>query len=147
MKTKFFLLLVSIFEFSFPGDAQTGGFNELVDSLEQILFSNDDSVEITAFFGNERQVHDSVYYVRSVQPDFDSILPLLKSLAYSKEFKLLAEIIHIYNRQQEIFKIEWEPVLRNNHYACQTANEQFSILEAFEATIHSLKFGRLVILG
>ena len=86
---------------------------------------------------------DSVYYVRSVQPDLDSVLPLLKSLAYSKEYNLVPEIIDSYNRQQEFFKREWEPVHRNNHYACQTANEQFSILEAFETTIHSLKFGSL----
>ena len=122
-------------------NAQTTDSNLLLYSLRTALFSDSkEIVEISVFFGYNKQRVDSIYFVRKVQPDVDVVMPLLKKIAYTKDISLLHELINLYNEQQSFFKKEWEPVFRNNTYACDAANEQFWILESFEEAIHALRF-------
>lgn len=125
-------------------NAQTPNNEQLLDSLTAALFSDSkDSIEVTAFFAHKKQNMDSIYFVRKVQPNLEIVLPLLKKIAYSMDKGSLKAVISLYDRQQSFFKTEWEPVHRNNFYACEFANKQFNILEAFEETIHSLNFGNM----
>ena len=143
-KIQFCFSLNAFLLFAFFANAQTINNKLILDSLNSALFpKSKGSIEITSFFGHEKQKMDSIYQVRKVQPDIDHILPILKEMAYSKDTGLLQPLINLYNKQQSFFKKEWEPVHRNNFYACDAANKQFSILEAFEKTIHSLIFGNM----
>ena len=121
---------------------QTKSTLMLLDSLQIKLFpQNTDLIRINEVEGCNTQRFDSIYLVRAIQPKIKEVLPVFIRIAYTKDFSAIQPLKEIYNRQISFFKSEWEPIFRLNIYACDIANEQFSILEAFEETIHSLSFG------
>ena len=143
---KHFSCLTLLMMVAYFACAQTIDNGLLIEGLKSALFSDsNEAVAVSAFFGHKKQKMDSIYLVRKVQPDLDILLPLFKRIAYSKDTNFIQPLKDMYIKQQSFFKIEWEPVHRNNFYACEAANEQFSILEAFEETIHSLVFGSTVV--
>ena len=119
-KIQFWFSFNAFLLIAFFANAQATNNKQLLDSLSSALFpESKESIEITSFFGHEKQKMDSIYQVRKVQPDIDDILPILKEMAYSRDTGLLQPLTKLYNKQQSFFKKEWESVHRNNFYACK----------------------------
>lgn len=119
----------------------------LTDLNQTLFFQNNEQVSIMTFQDCMDSKKDTSYLIRKNQPPLPSVINSLRKIALTKNNELLPDLIYIYEKQIEFYKKEWQPVHEKHIYACDIANEQYQILEAFEATIHSLKFGSYNISG
>lgn len=81
---------------------------------------------------------DSTLTIRNIQPNKNTIQPILKSIAMSKDTNMFTEVINIYNQHMENYKIEWQRIEMKNAYPCDKITDQFDILKSFEMCLMSL---------
>lgn len=121
-----------------------------IESLKKELFQEDcDSISIYDIIKKTDDRHgynvdsyqlDSTKYVLDCQPDADVVLEYLDSLMMMGDLACYTELTEIYERQLDLFLLQWEQCYMDNYYAPTLVLDQFSILTGFEMVIRSLNF-------
>lgn len=117
----------------------------LIDRLKQNLFSIDNTTVLLYKHIGEVDQHyevDSTFYIRSKQPNPDSVLLLLEQIMFTKEPNYIPDLQRIYDRHIDLFWEEWSQVFLKNYYSPKAVQDQYTILVGFETTLKSLAFAK-----
>lgn len=117
--------------------------HESISELERQLFPDNSSFPcLKTFYGCVTYSDSLILYLRPVRPQPDSVLKLLKSIAFSKDFNEndISALNALYHSQIFVFQIEWETAFRQQKNSrCEHFEKQLLLLFAFDRCIKALE--------
>jgi len=85
-----------------------------------------------------------ILYGRRHQPNVDSVLILLKKIAFEKNYSNIEPLLQMQHGQTLYFQMEWEAAFRQStRDRCKYFNDQLMILVGLDRCIRSLESGKL----
>jgi len=117
--------------------------DSIILKLESELFPSDTTKVFLYEYLNEPECYykiDSTKLIRKYQPDAYVVRDLLKELMYLRDTKVLEKLHLIYQKQIDLFYIEFSQTYLDNGFHAEILSLQLSILSCFEEAIKSLNY-------
>jgi hypothetical protein len=144
MKKIIIILFISIF-YTIESDVFGQSENDsLLLSLRRELFpfqEDTTTVKISTLCEKEEIENDYTTYAR--QPDFKSIVNVLRKIAFTKDVSLISNMDRIRQEYAAYLHKEWEPLFNLKYGDCRVVNEKIQIFQCIEETLLSLNLKKM----